>query len=230
MVGQQLSFALPARIALGRDVFFVSENNALALSMIDSWHLWPGGRLLLHGPEGSGKTHLTHVWAALSGAEVRDASALREADIPSLARAPLALEDADGLAGDARAEASLFHLYNMMQAEGHALLLTARTPAAQWGLTLPDLSSRMAAVQSTRIAQPDDALLGALMSKLFDDRQLRVKPDVIAYLVSRMERSFSAALRVVGALDAVALAQNRPITRALAAQVLAEGTVAPEGG
>ena len=67
-MAQQLSFDLPARPALGRDAFFVADSNALAVAAIDGWRDWAGGKLVLVGPAGSGKTHLSHVWAADTGA------------------------------------------------------------------------------------------------------------------------------------------------------------------
>jgi chromosomal replication initiation ATPase DnaA len=123
-------------------------------------------------------------------------------------------------AGDTAAENALFHLHNLTLAEGHSLLLTADRPAAHWGLTLPDLASRMQGTQATRLDAPDDRLLTALLAKLFADRQLIPTPDTIPYLVTRMDRSFDSARQLVAALDAAALAQGRPINRKLAADVM----------
>lgn len=98
-MAHQLSLDLPARPALGRGDFFVSGPNAAAVAMIEGWENWPARKLVLHGPEGSGKTHLTHVWAALSGATITAATDLTTADIPTLAAAPVAIEDADRITG-----------------------------------------------------------------------------------------------------------------------------------
>ena len=65
-----------------------------------------------------------------------------------------------------------------------------------------------------------DALLSAVLVKLFADRQITVPANLIPYLVSRMPRSIGAARAIVAALDAKALAAGRPITRALAAEVV----------
>jgi chromosomal replication initiation ATPase DnaA len=64
-------------------------------------------------------------------------------------------------------------------------------------------------------------LLKAVLVKLFADRQLNVEPAVIEYLSPRMERSMAAADRVVGAIDGLALATHRKVTRPLAAEALA---------
>lgn len=217
---EQLNLTLPVRTALGRDDFFVSPANAMALGLVESWPNWPGGKLLLSGPPGAGKTHLTHVWAARSGADILVASDLAQADIPTLARGPVAVEDVPSIAGDAAAQTALFHLHNLVLAEGHSLLLTGPGDPAHWGLTLPDLKSRMQGTTVATLEEPDDTLLAVILAKLFNDRQLMPHPDVIPYLVGRMDRSFDAAREIVERLDALSLSEQRPLTRALARRVL----------
>ena len=201
-MAQQLGLDLPSRPALGRDDFFVAPSNAIAVAMIEGWQAWAGRKMVLTGPPGSGKTHLAHVWANLSGAGI--------INVPDIA-------------GDNAAETHLFHLHNLVLAEGHSLLLTGTPAVPQWGLHLPDLTSRMRAATAAALEAPDDSLLTAVMAKLLADRQLTPKPDVIPYLLLRMDRSFAAAGDLVAALDAASLAQQKPVTRALAAQVLDNG-------
>ncbi len=214
---RQLAFDLPVRPALGREAFVVSPANAEALAAIEAWETWPGRRHLLLGPEGAGKTHLAHVWAGLAAARIVDGKALTRDAVPDLAASPaIAVEDADR----GTDETALFHLLNLAQSDDTALLLTATCRPAEWGLALPDLSSRVAAMPVARLEPPDDALLAALLVKQFEDRQLTVQPALVAYLVARIERSFDAARRVVAELDAAALAERRPITTHLARAVL----------
>jgi chromosomal replication initiation ATPase DnaA len=217
-VTRQLAFDLPARAALTRADFFVSPSNALALRVVEGWRDWPGRKLVLVGPAGSGKTHLAHVWAEEADGVILPVEALARADMAALAGRRIAVEDAHRLTGP-EAEAHLFHLHNLVTGEG-ALLLTAETPPRDWGLALPDLVSRLQAAPVARLEAPDDALLSAVMVKLFADRQVAVPANLIPYLVSRMPRSVAAARALVAALDAEALAGGRPITRSLAAGVL----------
>lgn len=216
---RQLAFDLPSAEAMTRADFFVAPSNALALQTVEDWQSWPGRKLVLVGPEGSGKTHLARVWADLSGGLVLTAADLPEARLAALAGRPVAVEDADRLPPEA--EAALFHLHNLVT-EGGALLLTAQTPPRDWGLRLPDLVSRIQAAPLARLEAPDDALLSAVLVKLFADRQVAVPPNLIPYLISRMPRSIGAARALVAALDAAALAAQRPITRALAAGLLGD--------
>lgn len=218
---RQMAFDLPVRQARGREDFFVAPANALALAALETPETWTGGRLLLIGPEGAGKSHLAAIWAEAQGAEVVPARGLTDAAAERLAAAGAAvLEDATDLAGDATAEEAAFHLINLVAAEGGRLLLTAKAPPRDWGLRLPDLKSRLEATTPVHIAPPDDALLSAVLVKLMADRQMVAPPNLVGWLLPRMERSFAAARRLVAEIDAEALAAGKPVSRALAAEVL----------
>lgn len=217
---EQLNFDLPVRAALGRDDFFVSPANAMALALVEIWPNWASGKLVLSGPAGSGKTHLVHVWATLSDAVILPAAGLSKDQVPELARRPVAIEDVHLIANDDDAQTALFHLHNLVLAEGNTLLLTGIGAPPQWGLTLPDLLSRMQGTTVATLDQPDDMLLMAVMAKQFGDRQLTPTPDTLTYIVKHMHRSFADATRIVTALDQLSLSEKRPITRALAKRVL----------
>lgn len=220
---EQLNFDLSAKTALGREDFFVAPSNALAVAMIEDHANWIGGKLILCGPAGSGKTHLTHVWAALTGARLLAAQALTSADIADLADGPVAVEDVPDIAGDQAAQQALFHLHNLVLANGHTLLMTGRGAPRHWGLTLPDLQSRIDGTQTATLDPPDDQLLSVVLAKLFADRQITPKPDVIPWLVARMDRSFEAAQRIVDQLDRASLTHKRNLTRSFVRELLGPG-------
>ncbi len=161
---KQLALPLPSRAAQGREDFYVTTANALAVAQIEGWQIWPSRKLVLSGPSGAGKTHLAHVWAGLTGARILRAATLAEADIPKLAEGPVCVEDVEAIAGDRANEEALFHLHNLLMEQGYYLLLTAQRPPAHWGLSLPDLQSRMMAAQAVQLHQPDDDLLSALIA------------------------------------------------------------------
>lgn len=217
---RQLAFDLPARALYQRDDFFRSSANAAALAALDDWRRWPGGKLVLTGPDGAGKTHLAHIWAAMAGAAMVQARDLAALDLTACTGAAVVVEDAGRIAGDPAAETALFHLHNLITRGGH-LLLTAASPPRDWGLRLPDLASRLMAAPVAALQAPDDALLSAVLVKLFADRQIAVNATLIQYLIARMERSIGAARALVAALDAAALAKGGPVSRAVASEVLA---------
>ncbi len=215
---RQLAFDLPSAEAMTRADFFAAPSNALALQAVDGWRDWPGRKLLLIGPEGAGKSHLAQIWAEAADAVVLSAEALSDTNLEGLAGRSVVVEDVDRIGAG---EAALFHLHNMATGNG-ALLMTARTPPRDWGLTLPDLISRMQSTPIAHLEAPDDVLLSAVLVKLFADRQVSVPPNLISYLITRMPRSIGAARALVATLDARALALGRPITRALAAEMLGD--------
>ena len=218
---RQLAFALPHAESLTRDNFLEGPANEAALALIERWPDWPNRIMLLAGEEGSGKSHLASIWAEHSGARSIAAHALTAASVPSaLATGALVVEDLKENGFDERA---LFHLMNLAREDDAFVLITARVPPSAFEIELRDLRSRLRAVPVVPLAPPDDLLLRALIVKFCADRQLVVDESVVSYLLLRIERSFAAARRAVERLDAEALRRGRPITRALAVDVLRDG-------
>jgi chromosomal replication initiation ATPase DnaA len=213
---RQLAFALPHAESLTRDNFLGGPANATALALVDRWPDWPNRVMLLVGPEGSGKSHLAAIWAEQSGARSTSAHALTAAEVPgALATGALVVEDLKTSEIDERA---LFHLLNLAREDGAFVLMTARVPPAD--VELRDLRSRLRAVPIVELLPPDDHLFRALIVKFCADRQLVIDETVVSYLTTHLERSYAAVRQTVERLDAEALRLGRPVTRALAAEVL----------
>lgn len=224
---EQIPLDLVHRPALGKADFLIGPGNAAVVAQVLAWRDWPGRRMAVAGPPRSGKSHLAHVWMLESGAARVEAATLDLGEAQGLAsHGRVVVEDVDRIGlGGAEAEQALFHLYNLLGAEGGWLMLTGRDAPGRWPARLPDLASRLAALPVARLEAPDDVVLSALLVKLFADRQLRVRADVVRYLATRMERSFAEAERLVAALDHRSLATRRRVTRDLARAVLE-----PDGG
>jgi len=215
---RQLALALPHVENFTRDDFLEGPSNAAALGLIDRWPDWPARVVALIGPEGSGKSHLAAIWAEAAGARFLSARALAEAHPPTaLATGALVIED---LAAGQFDERALFHLFNLAREHEAFMLVTARSAPTSWTLPLADLSSRLRAVPVIALEPPDDALLRAIVIKLFADRQVPVDEGLVAFLLTRLERSFAAARAAVATLDREGLRLKRPVTRALAVEVL----------
>jgi chromosomal replication initiation ATPase DnaA len=215
---RQLAFALPHAESLSRDNFLEGPANAAGLALIDRWPDWPSRIMLLVGPEGSGKSHLAAIWAEQAGARSISAHALTAAAVPgALATGALVVEDLKPSDFDDRA---LFHLMNLAREDEAYVLITARVAPAAFEIELRDLRSRLRAVPTVSLLPPDDALFRALIVKFCADRQLAVDETVVSYLATRIERSFAAARQAVELLDSEALRLGRPVTRALAAELL----------
>jgi chromosomal replication initiation ATPase DnaA len=217
---RQLAIDLPYTPALGRADFLVSDCNSAALARIERWPDWPGRRLSAVWPgRERQEPSRAALWCAESGAQLLAGASLAPHDaLLGMARR----RPASSWMMPRRHQTALLHLYNSCGEAGIRLLVVTRQAPASWPITLPDLASRLRALPAVGIEPPDDALLAAVLVKHFADRQLRVMPSVIRYLVPRMERSFATAAALAARLDELALAAGRPIGIPLARRALAE--------
>jgi len=213
---RQLPLDLGHLPGLSRDDLVVSQANIQAAALIDRWPDWPSPVVLLAGPAGSGKSHLAAIWREHAGAIQLRASDI-VAHVGEIGASPVLIDDADQGKLD---QDGLFHLINTVRGAGSHLLLTARSFPSAWGVTLPDLASRLKAAATVEIEEPDDLLLAGVITKLFADRQVEVEPHVVQFLVRRIERSLSTAINIVERLDRAALEQQTRITRTLAAETV----------
>lgn len=218
MTPRQIPLELAGDPSFSREDFLVSPSNAKAWALFENWPDWPDRTLALVGPSGSGKTHLATIWAARAGACVFRADAMDRRATACATQAGAALvEDADRVLGP---EADLFHFLNRARSENLYVVFTARTGPDAWRLQTPDLVSRLRQAPVALIGEPDEALIRAVLVKLFVDRQLVVDVSVLEFVALRIERSLDAARHFVDALDREALARSRPVTRSMASEVL----------
>lgn len=210
-VPAQNQLRLPLERHVLGEALVVSDSNAEAVQVLARWPDGAGAVLALHGPAGSGKSRLAADWAERIGAVPLDGAEAALIDPLELEGRPVLLDRA----ADADDE-TLFHLINLANGGGGALLLVSRSTPRQWAVTLPDLRSRLDAVRAVAIAAPDDAVLSAILRARFAERSIAPTDDVIDYLVRRLDRSAEAAALAVERLDAL----HRPVTRVLARQVL----------
>ena len=171
-----------------------SGANQEALEWIDRWPDWPAPALILHGPQGCGKTHLLSLWQEKAGPKGQ------------------ALDDAERFFGDREAEENLFHAYNLAKENNSYLMLTMHKPTAQQPIALPDLASRLRSAPHIAVHEPDDATLQAIIVKLMNDRQMTVAPEVVHYILPRIERSYSAVIDLIEKIDTISLSEKRAVT------------------
>ena len=211
----QLPLPLPPHCSLSRADLIVAPANERAVAFIESWPDWPARAAALYGPAGCGKTHLASIWREMSGGRIVAAAKIAEQGLRS--GEALAIEDVDLADVSSARDAALFAA---LESSGW-ILLTGRTPPANWAHALPDLASRFSGLTALSLWEPDEALLAALARKLFSDRQLLVPETVIEAMLRRLDRSPAAVRDFVAELDAMALAEARPVSLALVRNVIA---------
>jgi chromosomal replication initiation ATPase DnaA len=225
-MSSQLAFDLPHRQSWDEADFFITSRNEHALRLVTAWPDWHAPAAVIFGPPQSGKTYLANIWRNRSSGEFIEPSKLAR-HMWAAPYAPLIIEDVDTAAF---CETALFHHLNLAREHGSFILLTAQTPPGQWEISLPDLRSRIRSYPAAEIQPPDEEHLAGVLLKHFSDRQIEVAPDVISYLVARIERSMAAAQMVAEQLDKLALAEQKKVTRAFAAKVLKDLNAAGEDG
>lgn len=207
----QMRLPLQRDLPEGAEGFVVSDSNRAAVEALADWPNPIGGVMAICGPAGCGKSRLGQIWAERVGAVAIQGAEATLIDPLGLEGRPVLLDPARDVDDE-----TLFHLINLAQSPGGALLMVARSAPSSWEATLPDLRSRLDAVISVPMEVPDDAVLSAMLAARFAERGIRPQKDVVPYLVRRIDRSAAAAAAVVELLDAM----HRPVTRALAREVV----------
>jgi DnaA regulatory inactivator Hda len=225
MPSPQLVLDFEHRPALGAEDFLVTPCNQEAVAWIDEWPHWASSAFVIHGPSGSGKSHLAQVFLARTSGVRISPLQLLEKETPALLGGAGAclLDDMDAAFTPGNKDAleeAMLHLYNTLKEHGSTMMITAKSPPSRWGVSLADLSSRLKTATLAEISPPDDALLAAVLVKQFSDRQLRIDREVVAFVQTRIERSFRALGQLVAAADKLALAEKRRITIPLMRRVL----------
>jgi hypothetical protein len=193
----QIALPLDWPVADRDEDFLISDSNRAAFDHLKRWSLWPVMASLVTGPRKSGRSLLGRLFVRKTGGRLFDNA-----------------EDHD--------EEALFHAWNEAQLSRRPLLIVADSPPPLWRVELPDLRSRLAATPHVAIGGPDDGLIGDLIVKLLGDRGIAVPPELPAYIVPRIERSYVAVQQVVAALDRAALSHHRRMTVAMARRALSE--------
>jgi chromosomal replication initiation ATPase DnaA len=218
-MAEQLAFDLPVVTTFGRDDFFISAANTAAVEAIETWLDWPLNKLVLVGPEGSGKSHLAQIWAELSEAVVYEATGVWDVDVVD---GPVCIENVHAIAGQRDFEEKLFHLHNIQAEQGRPLLMTGQGAPSAWPFVLPDLASRVQGSHLVQLGAPDDTLLAAVLLKQWADRQLQVEPGVVDYILRYGERSLAGMRRLTARLDQISLQRKKPVGQGMVREVIAQ--------
>ena len=171
---------------------------------------------LIIGPTKSGKTHLARIWAANCQAAIPGADQVGDLAVKG-GTVPVLLEDVDRAGFE---ETALFHLLNQSMRDSRPLLMTSREPVANWPFVTDDVKSRARLATCFNILAASDMQLCHMFAKLFEDRQIVVSPNIISYLVARIERSPAEVFALSEILDRLALKKRRPIGRKIAEEAI----------
>ena len=213
---KQLYFEMPNKKALGIEDYIITESNNFAFDLIVKMVKGEISFGLISGPAYSGKTHLSKI--LIKNARNyktlyfdRDyQNILNRFEVSDI----LILENIDKVKDD-KAEQDLFHIINFAKENNKKLLMTSRKPISEIDLNLEDLESRLNSILEAKIKEPDDQLMKLILIKIFNDKQLKIKPKVIDFLVSRLERSYKSINLFIEKIDKFSLEKGKKITISL---------------
>lgn len=179
------------------DEFLIGPSNARGVQLLERWSTWPVMAVVVTGPRKSGRSLLARIFAAKTGGGL--------------------IDDAER-----QSETTVFHAWNRAQEERRPVVIVADAVPPEWTIKLPDLRSRITASPSVRLGDPDETLMQALFERQFLRRGLDARPDLIQWLVVRVERTHIALLRAVDLLDQAVLERHRRLSIPLARATLSE--------
>lgn len=224
---KQLPFEFALEAHMGREDFMVSSCNQKAFEFIENWPNWLSSGLFIYGPHGCGKSHLAHLFVEKiqSAANGTCAIAIMEARGISMRNIHRLIHENIGIVVENVSskcnDEALFHLFNAYNQDGRYMLWTGEQAPHYMRFALPDLQSRFNMLPCVEIREPDDVMMQILVVKLFNDRQLLISPEILNYIVSNAERSFSYIQRLVAELDALSLAYQCAVNYNMVKQAMA---------
>lgn len=204
---QQLLLDLSFHKEYSRENLVIGTSNEQAVKYIDAWPDWPSPYAAIIGEEGCGKTHLGHIWQEKSQALWVDPTALPNLDL--VYSSQHIVIDGGNIIKD---EDWLFHVYNIAFERQSSILILDSIPPTQWTIRLADLKSRLRTFVCLPVTLPDDAMLQALLIKLFYETSLRPNQEVIDYLLKRMPRSYKELHNIVRMIDRYTLRHHKELT------------------
>lgn len=214
----QLSLGFPEK-ELALESLIVSDANETAVSVLSGPQNWPFPVVCLRGAPRSGLTVLARAWSReFDGSfyTARDFSRLKPKALSDLSASYVAIDDADRI----KASENLLSLINSAAVAGGRVLLAAKTHPSQWDTTSADLKSRLMALPVIEIAEPDERMLEARLEVAAAKHFLKLDPEIVKYLVPRLELSYEAVETFVESLNDTVTMTGRAPSVPLAREVL----------
>jgi chromosomal replication initiator protein len=179
------------------------------------------GLIYLHGPHGSGKTHLLR---AIAGAAFPYVS-LREAYDPEQlvaifgAADGLVVDDLQDMPDDPGLRRALWQLFNEFHTSGRTIAMAGAVPPRELTNLDEHLTSRLLWGLVARLDTSDDESRRMIIKKVAEDRQIRIPDDVVDYVLATASREVGALIAAFDRLYRFSMAEKRRITLPLAREV-----------
>ena len=209
---EQSYFNYNLKPGLAIDDFFVSTSNKKAYNFILNKKI-DNQKILLIGPNKSGKTHLGKIWQKNNNA----VSYENNFEIILNYKKNIFIDDFLKNIN----EEKIFHLINHCSINKLTILLTSKKEVFEHNFLLKDLVSRLKTFNLLRINLPDDDLIINLIIKLLHDKQIIIKnKEIFHYILKRIERSYEEIFLLIENIDKLSLKKKRELTIPLIKKLL----------
>ncbi len=210
----QIPLDLAFKPSYQREDYIVNDQNKAIINRLDCWPDWQSPWLLIEGSKGSGKTHLAHIFSQkFNGVYLKNLSMDIEQLMIKVEGKSIVIDCS--INADKENQNKLFHLINHVKEQKQYGILFTEPMDDHEFVVLADLLSRLSQMPRFRLEMPDDALLKALIVKLFSDRQLKVAEAQVNWMLPRVRRSFEFVEKFVDIVDKASLARKKSITQSL---------------
>ncbi len=214
---EQKLLPLDREVTASTEDFIITPANEEICNLVETWpEKWgvnPYPKAIwLSGPAKSGKTSLAKIWsqnAEITWIDSDNISNEPWKDIQPDIAGVVVHKPEEMLPDNSR---DLLDLFNSLVEKNKYLMFTSKYQPNSMEIGLQDLASRLNSLQTFKISPPDEETLKIIFTKFFSDFSLKVPPEVINYLATRIDRDYQTALNTVKLLDKASLEEKRNIT------------------
>ena len=199
---------LPLKLlpSYGRHDFIIGESNIEAVKWVDNFSKSKVNGLVIIGPVASGKSHL--ISTLKNKYKILEAEDINKEKINILELKDLIIENIEKIEN----HYFFLHVINIVKEKKFKVLLTSRVPIKDLDIRLEDLKSRLLAYSHSKILLPTDDVLRGIIIKISKDKGLLLSDNVINYILSHLERSYSIINSFINELDQLSLIRKKKIT------------------
>ncbi len=197
--------------------FYLSKSNFNAFNLINRWPNWDKKIVNISGEKFSGKSHLANIFRIKSKAILIKGNKIDNSIFKSLKlHESIIIDDFE----ECKEEKILYSIFNLIDQDNKYLLINSLNPINEIKFKLPDLASRSKNCLYTKIKNPDDELLFAIILKNFSDRQIKIEKKIINFIISRVDRSYRKIDEFIYKIDEYSLKKKKPINLKIIKEIL----------
>ena len=190
------------------DDFYVGKSNFHSFELLNNWPKWGKKFLNIIGEKFSGKTHLTNIFLKKFNGIRFESNSLNDENLREIKSYQNIVIENLNLDVD---EKIIYTLFNTIEQENKFLIITSLKPITEIEFKLEDLKSRTKNCLLSKIENPDDELMFALVLKNLSDRQITLDKKLIDFIIKRIDRSYGKIFEFIYKIDKISLKKKKSI-------------------